>query len=131
MGKAGGDPGQNRIDARLIKALEESGVSPEEISRVKARAEPEKRSNVIVVEPENAGAVRVFRQMQTQWRVQPITTARRVVLARTGLDYGALAPIAAALRVDLTEDIMDALRLLEAETLAIHMRRQEQILMQR
>jgi hypothetical protein len=126
-----GDRRKSRIGDRIIAAMEASGVEPEEIARAKARKEEDEPEYAhIVVEPENADAVRLCRQMQSQWRTEVINTGRQIVIARTGLDYGALAPIAAALRIVLDESTMDGLRLLEAEMLTIHMRRQEQQLRQ-
>jgi hypothetical protein len=129
MGEAPGDRKRNVIDARVLEAFRNANATPAALAQLQARMKPEDEGERrIVVEPENADAVRLFRQMQSQWRVQAVATAKRLIVLRTGLDYGALAPIAAALRVELGEETMDALRLLEAETLAIHNRRQEQLL---
>ncbi len=68
--------------------------------------------------------MRIFRQMSTQWRVTPFVAGKHVVFARSGLDYGALEPIARALDLELSEGVLDGLRILEQTSLQIFAKRQ-------
>src|ERR1700733_61720 len=106
MGERDGDGiGQSAIDD-----LDAFGVQHE--------LEADAHDIVVDVEPENADAVRLFRQMQTQWKVSPFVAGKHIVYARTGLDYAALGPVSAALKIEITEATLDAIRVLEQECLA-------------
>ncbi len=91
----------------------------------------EHREIVIEVEPENGDAVRLARQMQSQWRTSPTVIGKHLVFIRTGLDYGVLGPVAAALAIALDERVLDGLRALETEMLTIFAERQHQLLQRR
>ena len=100
------------------------GASADGIKEMAGSVEPDHVETLVVrVEPENAAPVRLFRQMQTQWRSQTFVAGKHVVTQRTGFDYGALAPIAAGLGIALSETVMDPLREMEVQALAIHSRR--------
>lgn len=77
----------------------------------------------IEVEPENVDAVRLFFALGTQWhRVShsfAVGKQNYTAVIRTGLDYGAAVPVAAVLKIGLSEDLLAQLRTLESETLAI------------
>jgi hypothetical protein len=121
---------RNRIDAKLIAALEQAHVSPEAIARTRARMEKEESGDAepLTVEPENVEAFRLFRRLQTQWRITGLAAGRAAIFARTGLDYAALPPLATALAIAVDEDLLDRIAILEAETLIIHAERQRQAL---
>lgn len=92
-------------------------------------ADKERGKDIVVeIEPENADAVRIFRQMQTQWRRAVITTPKAVVLVHESLDYTPLPTIAGAIGAVLSEECLDALRIMEAETLLIFAKRNRDVL---
>jgi hypothetical protein len=61
--------------------------------------------------------------MDTQWRFASLTVGRASALLRTGLDYSALAPVAAGLGVAVDGPLLEALRVLEQETVRLGDRR--------
>ncbi len=71
----------------------------------------------MAVWPENWPAVQLFVALGTQWRRAGMTGAR------SGLDYGAIAPTAALVGIEATADTMRRLQILENRVLAIDARR--------
>jgi len=94
-------------------------VSEESLARARGKV----RESTIDVEPENAGAVRLFIALGTQWRYQPRSNGKIEILVRTGLDYSVVPLVAQSLRVDTDEPLLAQLRILEAETLTIDAKR--------
>jgi hypothetical protein len=82
----------------------------------------------IEVEPENVRAVRLFIALDTQWRLQPLSNGKKMVLARTGLDYAPIPGICTALCITFDETLLAQLRVLESETLRIHRARTSKML---
>ena len=86
----------------------------------------------IEVEPENAGAVRLFHAMGSQWKVVSLQLSdgkrNRAMLVRTGLDFAALPVVAGAYGTALDPAVLDALRILESETLQVETRQRRRSL---
>jgi|GEM_PF-808037 len=126
MGEGADDGGE-----QVFEDLRALGVSEAEIAQLKAEQQRDARSNVIEVEPENRGAVRIFLRAMSQWRGEAIVAGRHLLVMRSGLDYTVLPAIAQILNVELDEQTFDGVRVMEAEALTIHIRRQEEVLRRR
>lgn len=87
-------------------------MDPEEIEKCIAREE----SN-FAVWPENWPAVETFCALSTQWRYAGSAGAR------VGLDYAAIAPVAAMLGHEAGRDLFDRLRMMEGAALEEFARR--------
>ena len=104
-------------------------MSPAGIERFMGGRHAEKPcQRVCEVEPENAGAVRLFLRMQSQWQMQTLSGGSKAFIVRTGLDYAALPVVAAALGLALDGLLLDQVRILEDESLGIFARRQQKAL---
>jgi hypothetical protein len=65
-------------------------------------------------------SVGLFFALQTQWRW---TSAGMAGALRMGIDYNAIEPTARMLRVELTDDVFDDLRVMEGEALVVWARK--------
>lgn len=75
--------------------------------------EPRADDPALEIEPENAAAVRVFLRMQTQWNTQALVLPKRMLMLHSGLDYQALPVVAAAIKAELDEDLLDRIQFME------------------
>jgi hypothetical protein len=114
-------------DEFFFDDLRKWGSPESKIAKLKAQRKPNAPAEFLV-EPENRDAVRVFMRALTQWRGETVVAGKLMFRTRTGLDYAALPPIVRALRVRLDEALLDAVRIMEAEALLVHARRQEAFL---
>lgn len=78
------------------------------------RAAPEEDFQIL---PANTTAVRLFQALQTQWRTTAISTLSRAIVVRTGLDYGAIEPLARLRRIELEDDDFTRLQIMEVAAL--------------
>lgn len=104
---------------RLAEDLAYFGATPEAVDREIARLrglEPEV-AEAMVVHPDNATAVRLFCALASQWRTVAVSTMSRAEVRRTGLDYGAVEPVARMAGLVLGPDDFTRLRVMEAEAL--------------
>ena len=102
------------------------GVPADQIAAALALAEPKREAQRdIEVEPENRDAVRLFRRMLTQWRVETVVAGRVAVTIRHGLDKTVLPGIAAGIDIKLTDAVWDGLEAMEGEALTIFARREQ------
>lgn len=124
-----GERGDN--GEKLFADLRLHGVPESEIAALKAEHRRDARSDTIEIEPENRDTVLLFIRAMSQWRTEHIVAGDRLLEMRTGLDYGALPTVATALGVTLNAQLLDGIRIMEAESLRIHRRRQEDILRRR
>lgn len=104
-------------------------MSPEQIAQFTGgRHAQQPRQRICEVEPENAGAVRLFLRMQSQWQMQALSAGTKAFIVRTGLDYTALPVVASALGLPLDTLLLDQVRVLEDESLSIFSKRQQRAL---
>ncbi|MGH6887992.1 MAG: DUF1799 domain-containing protein [Rhizomicrobium sp.] len=104
------------MDEETIAEMQQMGVGAKTLAKARAKL----RGQTIEVEPENAGAVRLFLALGTQWRHVMRSNGKIEIMARTGLDYAAVPATATALALGLDEMLLAGLRILEDETLRLH-----------
>ncbi|HSV16393.1 MAG TPA: DUF1799 domain-containing protein [Tepidisphaeraceae bacterium] len=114
-------------DDTFFDDLRQWGSPESKIAKLKAQRKQNAPAEFFV-EPENRDVVRVFMRALTQWRGQSVVAGKHLLQLRSGLVYEALPTIATALRVEMDEPLLDALRVMEAEALLVHAQRQEQLL---
>jgi hypothetical protein len=73
---------------------------------------------VLEIFPENAGAVRLFLKLATQWRTEALSTLGSATIIRTGLDYGVVEPTARMSGLAMDEGLLGQLQVLEAAALS-------------
>ncbi len=76
------------------------------------------------IEPENVDAVRLYRGLRTQWRVETVVAGRLFLTLHHGIDYTAAPTVARALRIRVSEQVWTGLQIMENETLVIYGRRE-------
>lgn len=101
------------------------GTPEAEIDRLKAEHRSHAQQSVVEIEPENRDAFRVFLRVMSQWRGQPIVAGTKLIFLRSGLEYATLPVVAQALGLVLDEELLDAVRVMEAEALLVHTQRQQ------
>jgi hypothetical protein len=122
--------GRTPIREQLLTDLEAMNASPEQLAKFQAKAGP--GDNAIGVEPENWNVFRLFRQMhRSQWRRQTVVAGRNIATRTYGLEFSALAPIASALCIELSEELLDQLREMEDQALTIFDKRMSAALSRR
>lgn len=104
--------------------MQQWNVDPKVIAALAAKAEGDAEDDVVEIEPENVDAFRIFRQMLTQWNTQSIVAGNKLVTIKTGLNLAALPGIREELGIKPSPRTMEAIRLMEAEALTIHARRE-------
>lgn len=112
------------MDEETIAELKQHGVGEESLAKARAQI----RDQALDVEPENWNAVRVFLALQTQWHYQSRSNGKVSLLSRTGLDYAAIPAVCGAHAVALDEAMLDQLRILETESLAVYAERDRRML---
>jgi len=98
--------------------LKSFGLPPAEIEKALAdfgaRAQPQGPLDIMA---QNVRAVRLFEALQTQWRVTALSTMNMARLIRTGLDYTAIAPVAAMSGLKVKKSDFTRLRVMEITAL--------------
>lgn len=98
--------------------MEKAGASPDNIARELAKLPAADPEDLPEIDADDEGkSFGLFMALSTQWKTAGLSAIR------TGLDYSAVAPVAAGLKIEVTPQIFLDLQLMEQEALKVQSER--------
>lgn len=121
-----------KINAALLADMEAMGAPPEQLDRLRPKAEPENQARVVEVEPELWDAFRVFRLIEpSQWRKETVLAGKTLITLRHSLDYGVIPGLAQSIGIQLGEQTWEQIGAMQDVARVIYADRQRMELARR
>jgi hypothetical protein len=119
------ETGGPKLSEALLAQFEAMNARPEQLAKLRSKAEPTQGPVTVDIEADVWDAFRVFRLVFiSQWRRETFVAGKKIISTRHGLDYTAIAAVAGGVGVPASEAFWEQIAAMETIALGIHRTRE-------